>query len=401
MRILFITPYVPSLIRVRPFNLIKQLSRLGHKVTVLTLESSEQEQEQIELLRTYCHQVRNIHLTKLRSVWNCLRALPTLTPLQAAYCFSPAMDSLIQQTLSTGRFGIVHVEHLRAAHFGKVVRNVPKVYDAVDSISLLQERTLQHGLFINRLLAHEELLKTRRYEAQIINTYDHVLITSEVDRQAFLSLRPSVKISLLRNGVDLDYFSQDGSLEESNTLIFTGKMSYHANAGAISHFVRHVFPLVRAKTPTVRLQIVGSNPPERVRKLAKDEGIDVTGFVPDLRPYFRKAAVCVCPMLVKVGVSNKILEAMAMKVPVVSPRLGCEGLDVIPKENILLGDNPADFAAQVIRLLEDKGLRRKIAMAGRAYVERNHDWRAVGKQLQRIYQEVLEERSHGRENTPS
>jgi glycosyltransferase involved in cell wall biosynthesis len=178
-------------------------------------------------------------------------------------------------------------------------------------------------------------------------------------------------------------------------------MSYHANAAAISHFVRDIFPLIRAKRPSVRLQIVGSNPPERVRRLARDAGITVTGFVPDMRPYFRQATVAVCPMLVKVGTQYKILEAMAMEVPVVSTRLGCEGLDVIPKENILVGDSPADFAAQVIRLLEDKGLRRNIATAGRAYVEKNHDWRIVGKQLQRIYQQVLEERNHGRENGSS
>jgi len=311
------------------------------------------------------------------------------------------MDALIQHELSTREFDIVHVEHLRAAHFGKVVDKVPKVYDAVDSISLLQKRTLQHGLFINRFLAYEELSKTRRYEAEIINAYDHALISSEVDRQAFLSLRSDLKISLLPNGVDLDYFGQDGLCEESDTLIFTGKMSYHANAAAISYFVRDVLPRIRAKKPSVRLQIVGSSPPELVRTLASDGSITVTGFVPDMRPYFAKATVAVCPMLVKVGISNKILEAMAMKVPVVSTGLGCEGLDVIPEENILVGDSPAEFASQVVRLLQHKGLRCRIALAGRAHVEKNHDWKMVGKRLQGIYRQVLEESNHDGENAYS
>jgi len=311
------------------------------------------------------------------------------------------MDALIQQELTVRRFDIVHVEHLRAAHFGKVVREVPKVYDAVDSISLLQERTLRHGQFINRLVAYEELLKTRRYESQIINAFHHTLVTSELDRRAFLSLQPDLKMSLLPNGVDLDYFRGDGSIKGSDTLIFTGKMSYHANAGAISHFVRDVFPLIRAKRPSVRLLIVGSNPPERVRKLNRHGSVAVTGFVPDMRPHFARATVAVCPMLVKVGVSNKILEAMAMKVPVVSTRLACEGLDVTPGKNILVGDSPPEFAAQVDRLLEDRELRYKITRAARAYVENNHDWKVVGKQLQGIYQQVLEERNHGREDASS
>jgi sugar transferase (PEP-CTERM/EpsH1 system associated) len=397
MRILYITPYVPSLIRVRPYNLVKYLSHRGHLVTVLSLQSTEQEEKDAEELRNCCHRVETVRLTRQQSLLNCFQTLPTMTPLQAAYCYSPAMQRLIDRVLKEEQFDIVHVEHLRGAHFGTAVAGVPKFYDAVDCISLLFEKALHSAPSLtSRLIAWLELGRTRRYEGRLISQYDKVLVTSPQDREALLKLNGhsheqdrEKKIAVLPNGVDLEYFAFANGDREPETLVFSGKMSYHANIAAASHLGREVMPLVWARRPGVKLEIVGNNPPQTICALAKDEQVCVTGFVPDLRPYLARATVSVSPMQYSVGIQNKVLEAMATGTPVVASSQACSALRVRDGTHLLVADDPATFAERVLRLLEDVALRQDMAINGRNYVEERHDWRTIAGDLENIYAEVM------------
>ena len=398
MRILYITPYIPSLIRVRSYNLIKYLSRLGHLVTVLSLQPTGQEERDADELRRCCHRVETVKLTKQQSLLNCFKALPTMTPLQAAYCHSPAMQSLIRQVLEEEQFDIVHVEHLRGAHFGTAVAGVPKVYDSVDCISLLFEKVLHAAPSLaSRLIAWLDLGRTRRYEGRLISQYDKVLVTSPQDKEALLKLGGhshmqdrEEKIAVLPNGVDLKYFAFANGNRAPETLVFSGKMSYHANVAAVSYLAQEVMPLIWARRPGVKLEIVGNNPPQAMCALAKDGRVRVTGFVPDLRPYLARATVSVSPMLYSVGIQNKVLEAMAMGTPVVASRQACSALTVQDGTHLLVADDPATFAERVLRLLDDVAIRREIAMNGRNYVEERHDWRTIAHNLEHIYAEVME-----------
>jgi len=398
MRILYITPYVPSLIRVRPYNLIQYLSRRGHLVTVLSLQSTEQEEKDAEKLRSCCHRVETVKLTRQQSLLNCFKALPTMTPLQAAYCHSPAMQSLIRKVLEEEQFDIVHVEHLRGAYFGTTIAGVPKVYDSVDCISLLFEKALHSATSrASRLVARLELDRTRRYEGRLISQYDKVLVTSPQDKEALLKLdarsheqNQERKIAVLSNGVDLGYFAFANGDRAPETLVFSGKMSYHANVAAVSYMVREVMPLVWARRPGVKLEIVGKNPPQAICALAKDDRVHVTGFVPDLRPYLARATVSVSPMQYSVGIQNKVLEAMAMGTPVVASSQACSALKVRNGTHLLVADDPTTFAERVLRLLDDVALRREMAMNGRNYVEERHDWRTIAHNLENIYAEVME-----------
>ncbi len=396
MRILYITPYVPSLIRSRPYNLIKYLSRRGHLVTVLSLQSAEQEGRDAEELRSCCHRVETVRLTKQQSLLNCLKALPTMTPLQAAYCHSPIMQKLIGRVLKEEQFDIVHVEHLRGAHFGATVAGVPKVYDSVDCISLLFEKALHAAPSLtSRIVARLDLGRTRRYEGRLISQYDKILITSPQDREALLELgersqEQEKKIAVLPNGVDLGYFTFTNGDRELETLVFSGKMSYHANVAAVSYLAQEVMPLIWARRPGVRLEIVGSNPPQPIFALAQDDRVRVTGFVPDLRLYLARATVSVSPMQYSVGIQNKVLEAMATGTPVVASSQACSALRVRDGIHLLMADDPTTFAQRVLRLLDDMALRQEIAINGRNYVEERHDWRAIAHNLENIYAEVMD-----------
>jgi sugar transferase (PEP-CTERM/EpsH1 system associated) len=392
MRILYITPYVPSLIRVRPYNLIKYLSLRGHLVTALSLQSTEQEERDASELRRWCHRVETVKLTRQQSFWNCLKALPTMVPLQAAYCHSAAMQSLIRKVLAEEQFDIVHVEHLRGAHFGTAVTGVPKVYDSVDCISLLFERTLHNGPTPgSRLMARADLARTRRYEGRLVGQYAATLVTSPEDHEALQSLvqqwgNPAAKmIVVLPNGVDLAYFAPQELPCQSDQVIFTGKMSYHANVAAALYLGQEIMPRVWQQRPDVRLQIVGKDPAPVVRALTTDPRIVVTGYVPDIRPFLANAAVSATPLRYSVGIQNKVLEAMSMGTPVVTTPQTCTALLAREGEHLLVGKSADDFASQVIRLLNDRELAARVGAAGRKYVEEHHDWNRLAAHLEEVY----------------
>ncbi|MDA8218378.1 MAG: glycosyltransferase [Dehalococcoidales bacterium] len=389
MRILFVTPYVPSLIRVRPYNFIRALAA-RHEVSLLTTDVPREEVA-ADRLRALCREVEFVPLRPASVARSCASAALKGQPLQAAFCRSAEFTRRLEWMLRRGQFDIVHVEHLRAAHVTSALPlTLPSLYDAVDCISLLWEHTARstHSLR-QRLLATVELGRTRAYEARTLSRFDKVAVTSPVDGRALRGLAPEADINVVPNGVDLEYFRPLPGQHEQATLIFSGKISYHANTTAILHFVERIFPAVRARQPSVQLRVVGSRPPKVVRSLARDSAISVTCYLPDIRPAVGQATVAVCPVTVKVGIQNKVLEAMGMGVPVVSTREGIQGLMVEPGRDLLVADSPAEFAAHVCRLLEDPVLCNSIGMAGRRYVEAHHRWDVAARRLEQLYEEAI------------
>jgi len=418
MNVLYNTPYVPSHIRTRPYNLILALVRLGHRVTLLTAAgTSPEEQEQADELRGWEVRVEVFPVPLVRSLGNCLLALPTREPLQAAYAYHPGMERRLGSLLREETFDVVHVEHLRAARLVRAVTGTPSrlgggrggtpaVYDSVDCISLLFELAARSGAQLrSRLMTAIDLARTRRYEARLLTWYDRVVVTSQRDMDALEGLarrylpsqaRPA-PITVVTNGVDLEYFRSPETrffpknLVSPSTVVFTGKMSYHANVAAALYFAREVLPRIWVTDPEVRFQIVGKDPPQAVRQLATDGRIQVTGTVDDLRPYLARATVAVCPALYAVGIQNKVLEAMAMGTPVVSTPAGCAALVAEESQEVLIADGEEELAAAVLQVLSDPVLARRLAVAGRRYVETHHNWEAGARRLVEVYEQARSE----------
>ena len=397
MRLLYITPYVPSPIRTRPYNLIRALVRLGHRITLLTAAGTgPEDQRQADTLREWGVEVETFPVPAARSLWNCLRALPTYEPLQAVYAYHPQMERRLRTLLRESVFDIVHIEHLRAARLVRAVKGHPVVYDAVDCITFLFEQTARASPErAARWKARLDLARTRRYEARLLTQFDHVVVTSRRDKEALEALargylppqaRPA-PVTVVANGVDLEYFRPlEGDGRDPHTVVFTGKMSYHANVAGVLYFAREVLPRIWAKAPYVRFQIVGKDPPESVRRLAADGRIEVTGYVEDLRPYLARAGVAVCPALYAVGIQNKVLEAMAMATPVVCSRAAFAGLQAEAGRDALVADDPDTFAEYVLRLCTDPDRARRLGEAGRRYVEAHHDWEDSARRLTAVYE---------------
>ncbi len=407
MRILFIVPYVPNRIRVRPYNLIRELSARGHRVSLATLWTNDQERQEVERLRQICEVVWAAPLPLSRSAWNCVAALPTRAPLQSAYCWQPELASRIKALTdpSNGRvpFDVVHVEHLRGARYGLDLRaassdgraRTPLVWDSVDCISLLFRQAARRSRrSISRWLTRFELNRTEHYEGWLLGRFDRVLVTSKVDRDALKALAPngrgSPPISVLRNGVDLTYFKPDArGGREPASLVMTGKMSYHANVTMALHFVRDILPLILSERPDVRLWIVGKDPPREVVELSNSPNVTVTGTVEDLRPFLQRATMAVAPITYGVGIQNKVLEAMACGTPVVASQQAVSALETRSGHEVLVAREPEEYAQVVLSLLDDLPRQRQIGDGGYRYVRTHHQWSTIAGHLEEIYHAAI------------
>ena len=374
MRVLFVTPYVPSPIRVRPFELLRALVAAGFDVTVLCTAGAD-EAGAVAELRQQQFDLRTVAVSGRDRLTAVVAGSLRGRPLQAAYGVPAAFRHALRALLAERSFDIVHLEHLRAAALIDELQGVPLVYDAVDCISLLLERTRAAGPTLqSRLIATLELHRTRRFEAAICSAAAVTVVTSPEDAGALRQLAPGAAIEVVPNGVDLQRFGLGDEPRVPDSVVFTGKMSYHANIAAARRLVERIMPSVWQRRPTARLTIVGSSPPPKIQAYAADPRITVTGRVPEIAPYLRAAAVAASPLAYGVGVQNKVLEAMATATPVVVDRQSLTALQARAGHDVLVAADDEHFAAAITGLLADAELARRVGSAGRAYVERFHRW---------------------------
>ncbi|MFQ3661973.1 MAG: glycosyltransferase family 4 protein [Chloroflexaceae bacterium] len=401
LRILFVAPYAPSPIRVRPFQFLRQLVARGHAVTLVCPISGPDDRRALETIRSLCPTVAVPH--GRRAILEAyLRAIPGPLPLQAAHCLSPALVQTVREAMASGDFDLVHIEHLRGAEVARVAAAElasapPLVLDAVDSISLLFERTLRHNPAPGtRAMALLDLARTRRYEAGYGQAFAQVVITSPEDRWALDTLRrqfnqPSgVPIRVVPNGVDCEYFQPPQTEREPATILFSGKMSYHANEAAALHLVREIMPLVWQQRPDARVVIAGANPGPRLRALERDPRIEITGYVRELRAYLQRATLAVAPITYGVGIQNKVLEALACATPVVAARQATVALQARAGVELLTAESVTAFAEAIVTLLENATMRARLGQAGRAYIERHHTWNSSAATLEVAYHAALQ-----------
>ncbi|MES2462887.1 MAG: glycosyltransferase, partial [Armatimonadota bacterium] len=386
LHILFICPYLPSAIRVRPFQLIRYLVKAGYRVTVAALDDrSPADASAHAELRQICEAVHLVPHPRLQAAAQALLALPTGTPLWAAWCQSPQMMHLLRSLTATQRFDVAHVEHLRAAHFAPAVGDLPCVFDAVDCITDLQRQVVAHTppSKPRHWLAREEAVKLRRYEPAICNCFRQVTVTSQHDADALLSLQVQSPIAIIPNGVDRELprsASSNGTTDKRFDLIFSGKMSYQANEDAALFLLNHILPrldLLLPQLPPVSVCIAGTGPSELLRQSALrwEDRVTITGWVEDLRPFLAASRIAVCPMRIGVGIQNKVLEAMAMGLPVVATPVASRAFGRNAQNNGLrIAADAQSFANHCAELLSGDDTARHVGIAGRDYVRAFHRW---------------------------
>lgn len=385
MRLLFVAPYAPSHLRVRPYAFIRQLARLGHEITLACLVQPAAEYVFLAEAAPYCRAIYPVFLGRYQPYLRCLGSLPARVPLSVAYCRSAAFERLVRDLAGRPGYDLIHTEFVRATPATLRLAGPAKVYDAVDSLALAQRRNLSAALIppFRRLIALLEWLKLRRYERWVAGHYAAVLVSSPVDGRELSA--GGRQVTVIPNGVDLDYFAFQDGPRSGEEILFLGRMNYLPNVASLLWFYRRVLPQVRRQHPGVKLKVVGRDPVRAITALAADPAVEITGAVPDVRPYLAGATLSVCPMVSGAGLQNKLLEAMAVGAPCVATALAGQALQARAGQDYLLANHERDFAAAVLELLENPARRRQLVENARRYVEQEHNWEQIGQRLEHLY----------------
>lgn len=386
-------PNVPSFVRPRPLNFIRRLSQ-NHEVSVLCLATNDADFRFASELQQYCQNLEVIALPRWRSFRNCLVALFSSKPLRCAYFFSRRLHDCVLAKVERQEVDLIHAEHLKSVPMVEgVLGRVPAIFDAVDCVSMLEAR--RREVIRNPFLKLFSWIESRKYarsEQSAAQLFDRVVISSPVDKECYpVSDLLREKFNVIPNGVDLEHFRFQQFEAQKKLLVFCAKLDYFPNEDAALYFSQAVWPVLRARRPELQLQIVGSRPPRSVRRLDGKDNIRVIASVPDVRPYVGRAWVALCPIRIRAGIQSKVLEAMALGVPMVASRICCPGLGVEAGKHLLVADTPEEFVVAVELLLDNVSLREKLIQAGRTYVEDQHDWTECVTRLCNTYAEAIED----------
>jgi sugar transferase (PEP-CTERM/EpsH1 system associated) len=302
----------------------------------------------------------------------------------------PAMSGVLERLLREQHFDIAVLEGVHLGGYLTLLRSAecrPAVvcdWHNVES-EILRRYSLAARGPLRKFYARMAAGRLERYERWFVNQCDMHVVVSERDREALVHrYGASVPVVVIENGVPLDYFSaagKDVGERPPFRVLFSGAMDYHANVEAVSWFGSEVWPAVHAAAPQAVFTIVGRNPAPEVRALAGRPGIEVTGTVPDVRPYYREASVAVVPLRVGGGTRIKILEAMAAGVPVISTALGAEGLAAEPSRHYVLADSVEQMRSSLLSLLQNPHEGARLTDAARDLIRRRYDWAALGDDL--------------------
>lgn len=394
MKILFVSPYPPSLIRTRTHNFIKHLARKEHDVDVLYLHDERESGFGVSRLKLTSPRVHlhKINHKRFSSLINIVKAYPQGIPSICAYTSSNIMKKTIENFIRKNTYDCIHIESLRAGQFisQNLISAQKIILDNVDCMSLLYDQIARaHPSPIMKVAYGIEASKLRKYEPEELSRFPTVIISSDRDKKSLESLSVKTNLRIITNGVDLEYFSPSLNQIDPFSLVFSGKMSYVANNIAAVTFARKILPLVWKSFPRVKFYVVGMKPSRELLKFHDGHRIIVTGFVKNMANYLAKAFIDVVPLFVGTGIQNKVLEAMAMAKPVVSTSLGIEPFKVISGKDVMVAETFNEFAEHIIWLLKNPFQARKIGIAARKYVEQNHQWKDKALQLEEVYSQII------------
>jgi len=379
MKILFLChrfPYPPDHgARIRAFNFIRHLGQ-RHSVTVGTLALTQQELSDGRFLNDVCQGVI-AEVVPTASRWlRAIAALSSSEPSSAAYFRSPALQARLDASLKAGQFDVIIVFCAFMAQYVVNWKQGYRILDYGDIDSAKWAAYSCHKGIPVSLGYGFEARKLRRFERRIASHFHQCAVITQGEFEEFQRLATDVPCTIIPNGVDTDHFAYNGGDPKgSPSIVFVGRMDYFPNVDGISYFVKEIFPLIRQRIPKIQLTIVGSNPTKVVRDLVKVPNVSLTGYVPDVRCFIRNATISIAPLRIARGTQNKILECMAMGVPTIATPEAAKGVQCVPGRDLLVAGNPPSFANQVIQVIDNPQLRKRLAEAGRLQIEQVHTWK--------------------------
>ena len=365
--------------KLRAFNQIKILAK-HHEIHLCALNDLRLNEQNVEALRPFCKSIHNLHLSKITIIWKMICAFISGKPLQVGYFYNSKSQRKIDQLIEEINPGHIYCQLLRVAEYVRK-KKIKKTLDYQDVFSKGIERRIKTAPFYMKPLLKLEYKRLCRYENSLFNDFDNKTIISYPDR-ALIPHPDRDKIVVITNGVDTDYF-RPIETEKKYDLVFTGNMSYPPNVNAAGFLAKEIFPLVQKKFPNLRLLITGASPCAKVLGL-KQENIEVTGWVDDIRKYYAASRIFIAPMMIGTGLQNKLLEAMAMKIPCVTSALANRALCAEVGREIMVGESAEEFAEIIIKLLTHQPEADALAENGYRFVLDNFNWKSATARLEEI-----------------
>lgn len=369
--------------KLRAFNQLKVLSE-HFEITLFALSHEKISDSNIEKVKPYCKTIHIQHLNLLQVIWNLIMSLFNGKPFQAGYYYSTHAHNAVRKKIAEVNPDHIYCQLLRTAAYA-IDSDIPKTLDYQDVFSKGIERRIPSANLFMKFVLRMELKRLLKYEEQIFNIFDNKTIISKPDRD-FIPHKDRELIHIIPNGVDQEYFKPVRSKKISD-LVFTGNMGYPPNIDCAEYLVNKVLPILHTENPEIRITLAGASPHARVKALASEKVL-VTGWVDDIREYYAGARIFLAPMQLGTGLQNKLLEAMAMRLPCITSTLCNTALRAKEDEEILIGNNASEVAAQALKLLKNQQLADKIALNGYTFIKANYTWKGTTDKLAGIIKET-------------
>lgn len=366
--------------KLRAFNQIKELSR-KHQIVLFALNDTRLDDKAMAELKKYCVAISIVKFSKFTIFFNLVRAFFNGKPLQVGYFYFDKAQKKVDELIVKHKPDHIYCQLIRTAEYIKKYPHIPKTLDYMDVFSKGMERRKSTEPFYMKPFLAMEYRRLKRYENKVFAYFTTKTIISEQDKN-FIPHPQKQNIVVVPNGVDTSYFKPIIHKKEFD-LLFNGNMNYPPNIESVEYLVEKIMPYVWHKFPNTRLLISGATPSKEVLDLASDKVI-VSGWVDDIRVNFAKSKILVAPMQISIGLQNKLLEAMAMQLPCITSSLANNALGAKPDEQILVADNPEQYARHVIDLLQNEAKAKQIAMNGYQFVVNGFNWQSTTAILEKL-----------------
>jgi glycosyltransferase involved in cell wall biosynthesis len=393
MRILLLTLVVPnppdSGPKIKTHYLLRYLAQ-RHEVTLVSFVRSAAEAAAARELEGLCRAVYSVPIrrSRVRDIGYLLASFWSARPFLMLRDESRAMRRMLRDLLAREQFDLAHADQLNMAPFAHAT-GLPVVLDQHNAVWTIFQRMAAQERGVRRLLLELEWRRLKHYEGRVCRASAAVMTVSEEDRAALEAAGAPQNMLIIPIAVDVAGIQPVQRLPNAQGILSMATMYWPPNIDGVLWFAREVLPLIRRDEPDAPFYIVGARPPDEVRALTLDATVEVTGYVDDPTPFLQSSALMIVPLRAGGGMRVKILEALARGIPVVSTSIGAEGIDVTAGEHLLVADEPADFAAAVVRLLRDRAFADQLATHGRRHALARYDWRAVCPAIEPVYRQAL------------
>jgi len=367
--------------KLRAFHQLRILSQ-KHEIFLCALHENNLEKSWVKEVSQYCTRVETLRLSKINQLINLVFSIFGNEPFQVAFFYQKNARKNIENWVSEWKPDVIYCQLLRTAKYVENIRGIPKVMDFQDVFSKGVERRLNTDSWYLKPLLISEAKRLSKYEEKVFSLFNYCTIISEQDREQ-LPFNKKNEVTIVRNGVQLDVFKP---MQKRKTVdvLFAGNMGYPPNIEGAVFLEKEIIPLVRKVRPSTTLMLAGTTPTTQVQQL-KGKLTEVTGWVNDMRDCYAKATIFVAPMNIGTGLQNKLLEAMAMRIPCISSSLANNALRAKPGKEILIAQSAQEYAEHILMLLADREKAEAIAKAGHEMVSENFGWQGMTQPLLDIF----------------